>query len=144
MHLNERRDKREPLGPKNARFWFLHPCTCEWVKLTLKPGQRLAWFHGGQTDEGFSEETIEFSYLSHWAPPVVKCEGFSRSRDCDGLHHHGYEFFATLDNLAVEDRPIEYWDAKTHSFEVESWIKIPDWKKLREHQRDFTAEAAGY
>jgi len=129
---------------KKARFWFLHPCTCEWVKITLKPGQSLSWHHFQTTDEGFSEKSIELRYLCNWNPPVVKAEEFNRSRDCDGVMHNGFEVFSLIDELSAEDRPIEFWNRKTNTLDVERWIRVPNWKKLREYQRDFTAEAAGY
>ena len=129
--MNEKMQK-----PKNARFWWMHPCTCEWVRITLKPGEAMDWHHFQYTDEGFSETHVGFRYCE-WNPPVVKVEYFHRDRDCDGLHHSGSEVICTIDRLQEEER-------FACSTEVDSLIKIPDWKSLPEYQRDFTAESAGY
>lgn len=144
MNLNERRDKREPLGPKNARFWILHPCTCEWVKITLKPGKVLRWYHGENTDEGFSSQSFELEYHVYDDDLVVTLSTYNRSRDCDGLLEYEREVACNVNDLRAEDRPIESWNRKTNSLDVQEWIKIPDWQKVRCSQRDHTAEAAGY
>jgi len=112
--------------PPNARFWFV--INGDFVKLTLTPGQSLRIVHGGPTDEG---SYYESRLLCYWDGRVW-LDHYRRERDCDGLFESGGEYSAALDQLAAfqpfpdEDPP------------------MPRWRTASEHQRDHTAERAGY
>ena len=113
----------------NARFWVWHGDGV--VKLTLRPGQTLETYKGGNTDEGYSCESCRWSFDGEF----VTREWASWGRDCDGRHEAGGEDHCHLSQLhAVEP-----------SWEGLEGIMYPAWTKVDDTwQRDYTAEAAGY
>ena len=119
----------------NARFWiFLNR---GYVKVTLRPNQTLAWARGGEHEEGYFSEGVEF-YLD--ADGELTREEWSRGQDCDGPHSHGQELATTALDCqriaATRDAPDP---------ECPRWpVTRPKWAERSYEQRDLYAEAAGY
>lgn len=107
----------------NARFWVF--VNCGWVKLTLRPMERVQWHTARRTDEGFRCETWGWSYGGR----VVTQDRHEMETDCDGRHEHGELATCREDELV--------WDA-------EDFPPTPRWRYADLYQRDHTAEAAGY
>lgn len=107
-----------------ARFWDW--VNGGWVKITLRAGQVLSRTYGGPTDEGYSRtwERWEFDGAE------VEYECCTEGRDCDGRHESGCTVVAWVSELAIR--------IEGHA------LPIPNWRKESAHQRDHTAEAAGY
>jgi hypothetical protein len=111
----------------NVRFWeFINGSH---VKITLCPGQRLAWDQFERTDEGWSEtwETWELSKDGL----ALERECGSDGQDCDGRLSRGHTAIASAD-------PFTFVDC------YEFAGKRPDWQDADDWQRDQFAEAAGY
>ena len=116
---------------KNARFWTW--ANGAYVKLTLKPGQRLSWSRFIREDEGWSEsgETWE---LSRDGLAII-LEWYSDGCDCDGRLSNGGDMIASADPFTFEPSP------QCAPGEI---IMRPDWQDGDQYQRDYQAEAAGY
>jgi hypothetical protein len=112
---------------KTARFWIFY--NDGFIRLSLKPGQTLSFGKRYGTDEGWHSESESFEHCGeyvalHWGSDGV---------DCDGRLSRGGELHCPLNQLAaryVEDGPRGY--------------DLPEWEKVEESQRDYSAEAAGY
>jgi hypothetical protein len=118
----------------NARFWIWYPPAEGWVKLTLKPGQRLTLHWGGPHDEGYtySAETYEFTGYT------VICESTTSGCDCDGRLDTQLDVHCPLAKL--RDRDV-FADS---GLDVSRGIMAPKWERVTASQRDYAAEAAGY
>lgn len=134
--------------PPNARFWWFHSVTCEWVKITLAPGQTLSWAHGQQTDEGYSSSVVDFDYSVDFEAgdscPTVFVTEQDHSTDCDGRHWNEAKVFCPVEDLRIREKEVEEWDWRDGRLKVVDTIFTPGWEPLSRRQRDFTAEAAGY
>jgi hypothetical protein len=108
----------------NARFWTYYHC--DWVKLTLAPGQSFSHFTGQLTDEGFWKQYTRWSHEGDH----VREECLEGGRDCDGYHESEYAVTCSLDRLKER--------------EAHDGTPIPDWEKAYASQIDHAAEAAGY
>jgi hypothetical protein len=154
--------------PPNARFWEL--VHTGWVKLTLKPGQRMEHVTGGYHDEGWSREVDQWEYIpdGEWADvptfkyarqdgipgPVIVRHEYHDGTDCDGRHSSMVTSFAALDALRAEPcvgegPPVLEIDYRGRRHWVQSWVDLPgmfrpDWQRADASQRDYTAEAMGY
>ena len=120
----------------NARFWVWE--NDGWIKLTLKPGQTLRYFHGGLTDEGFSHHHQEFEYDAD--DGVVISRYTSHARDCDGPHDYECDSHCPVSELQA--RPPEPADPEWGTEEIP--VPRPEWRKVSASQRDYYAEAMGY
>ena len=123
------RDCYAEMPGRNARFWAF--VNLSWVKLTLKPGQSLAWGTGGRTDEGYSAESSQWEFdgetvLEQWA---------EWGRDCDGGHERSGERHCTLDMLRAQEADATEYGARPER---------PEWTDGAVECRDEYAEAAGY
>jgi hypothetical protein len=116
----------------NARFWTWW--NGGWVKLTLRPGQRLVLHAFRRTDEGYSEQHEEYKHEGS----AVRCEQYDSGRDCDGYTEHYSEHHCRLDQLQ-DDSAFERWSVPENE-----GIYTPAWQKLSAGQRDEYAELAGY
>ena len=113
---------------RNARFWvWWH---CEWVKLTLEPGQDLSATCGGRHEEGWSYTSKTWR---HDGDRVIR-ETTTNASDCDGRIDFYQDDFCLLENLKAEE-PFLHEDAE---------IRVPAWERLSASQRDHEAERAGY
>ena len=134
--------------PPVARFLWFHPCTCEWVKITLQPGQTLAWCHYQQTDEGYAMSHVEFEYSINFEDddscPTIFLVEKNDSQDCDGRHWEEIRRFCPLEDLKGRKLEGFDWDEKEQDMKVVEVLEVPAWEPLLARQRDFTAESAGY
>lgn len=127
----------------NARFWVWE--NDGWIKLTLKPGQTLRYFHGGLTDEGFSHHHQEFEYDAD--DGVVISRYTSHARDCDGPHDYECDSHCPVSELQARPPvkrgdPTEYGEGFEEQFDIP--VPRPEWRKVSASQRDYYAEAMGY
>lgn len=114
----------------NARFW-VH-CNGNPVKLTLREGQSLEWYHSGPSDEGWSAEGEQYTY----SDGEVRRRWISDGRDCDGrLTREGLDR-CSLTRLQAQ---VSGWN----EYDREG-IRFPEWQDLRSCQRDEYAEAMNY
>lgn len=90
---------------KNARFWIMNPANCDsLVKLTLKPGQRLAHGFGGPHEEGWSSHFETWTYDEY--SQGIQRQYVDDGRDCDGrLTEGGNDWSAVHDLAAVPHCP---------------------------------------
>jgi hypothetical protein len=114
------------MDKRNARFWIWH--ADGWVKLTLKPGQTLRTWTGGDHDEGWSTESHTFSHEGDH----VRDEWYHDGTDCDGRLSRGGVAMCALPRLAAR------CDRYTQPHRVPEWVDAGRW------QRDLAAEAMGY
>lgn len=112
---------------RTARFWT--HVNGGWVKLSVRWDRDLRVCYGGPCDEGYSYSQTTWKHTGDG----VREEWQDWGRDCDGRHESGGERFAPLDQLA---------DITTD--DVTGGPRIPNWTLADRHQRDYTAEAAGY
>ena len=115
---------------RNARFWVWENGAP--VKLTLRPGQSLAWASGGPTDEGWHRDETRWFYPAD--EPFVYRAWCSDGADCDGRL-----------TRAGEDRC--YLPALRHPHHTDPddpSICYPRWEELSASQRDQFAEMMGY
>lgn len=113
------------MNERTLRFWVWGPEG--WVRLSLKPGQRLDRVLGGPTDEGHGWEA---EWWEHRGDHVA-CGWHRWGRDCDGGYETGGEMVCTVANLAATESP-------------DGTVRIPHWATVDEYRRDEYAEAAGY
>ena len=95
------------------------------VTLAIKPGQKLHHTTGGQTEEGFDVTYTQWELSDDGLSLTL--EATRRAKDCDGR----VDWYTDL--IAV--------GTKENGF--------PDWREplidaIDYHQRDYSAEAAGY
>ncbi len=114
----------------NARFWIW---ANGWVKITLRPGQRLTHESGGPTDEGFSYTAETWTHEGDH----VRSEWEVNASDCDGRLDRGGASCCPLDKLRARDMHAE-------GFQENVGIFAPEWQDAGRYQRDYAAEAAGY
>lgn len=109
----------------NARFWIYYKDSV--VKLTLRPDEKVSFFEGGLTDEGYSYTTTFYYHRGDHLERVIR----TTSSDCDGR-------FDTC-NMHVCDL-----DALCSCYNEHVDIMYPDWQREHSYQRDYSAEMAGY
>ena len=123
----------------NIRFWKFNQ-NWNWVKITLRPGQKLThrkvWFNG----EGWS--LFEETWKSCIEDRQVTCTRFSDGRDCDGRLTTEDQFVCSWEDLKADRSTMDVDGGLRTSHEVE--IQRPTWKRLDSWQRDSFAEAMGY
>jgi hypothetical protein len=111
---------------KTARFWeFINE---DQVKLSLEDGQRLRYYSGTDTDEGFACQ----GYTWERDGDVINHHHDSWGRDCDGRHSTSSDYHVTLDKLTATP-PNEHRD-----------VAIPQWENGRVTCWDQYAEADNY
>lgn len=79
----------------NARFWFYWN---EPTKITLKPGQTLELFRGGQTEEGWYRENCVMEHEGEG----IRLHTSRDERDCDGRVGRFEEDYCLLEHLRSE------------------------------------------
>jgi hypothetical protein len=124
------RAKREQ--QPTARFWIMHPHNVDgFVRLTLRPGQSVAFHRGKPDSEGFTASAERYRY--DISERVIRRECASWGSDCDGRYKSFSDDVCPLDQLATV--PVE-WNGET--------INRPNWQQESASQRDYTAEAMNY
>ena len=115
---------------RTARFWVWE--NDGWIRLSLRTGQTLRWAQATATDEGWRRWGFEATFDGD----TVVLEEWSLERDCDGR----------LDSCSIVECPFGLLQAGGRSdFCVGIGQPLrPEWRKVRNRQRDYTAEAAGY
>lgn len=114
---------------RTLRFWDW--VNGGWVKIAVRPGQELTRYAGGPADEGYHCEDERYEHDGDG----VKYTRNAWGRDCDGRYEHSNEAFAHADKLA---------SVQPNADAPAGAPLVPSWVTLRERQRDYTAEAAGY
>lgn len=120
----------------NARIWeYIND---DYVKITLRPGQCLVWGRFGRDEEGWSSETTRWE----WDGTTLTFAFCMDGTDCDGrTSSHGC-FKTTRDKFAMKDTyPPGEICVTANGAEV---IHLPEWEKVSDGRRDYSAEAAGY
>lgn len=113
---------------KTCRFWIYH--NSSFVKITLRPGQKITLVEGGQTEEGYDTTYTDYT---HEGPIIVR--GTHRyARDCDGPFEWHYECTCIVQNLKSIELKCDDGDV----------IRSPGWKQVSCYQRDYYAERMGY
>lgn len=118
---------------KNARFWEW--VNDGWVKITLKPDQKLQHGTFSYTDEGWS------STLTEWYHDLdtVERSDFSDGVDCDGRISRSNESSCPIEYLKARDM------SQVDGMEKENAsIFAPEWEHGRGAVYDREAEKAGY
>jgi len=123
--------------PKKVRFW--EQINGDWVKLTIVPDQTIRHYRFTVTDEGWRSTEREYEYNSE--DGIVSAHIVRDGRDCDGRLTYTWEGY--FDPKGSTEPVFIGWDSKGNEM-FSSYMKKPEWIKTRAHQRDFTAEAAGY
>ena len=91
----------------------------------MKYGEKpLSWATGGPDDEGWSAEGWTVSHEGDH----VRLEWWSDGSDCEGRLSRG---------------GVSVWDGETYRKGHDGTF-VPAWQAEGSHQRDYTAEAAGY
>lgn len=111
----------------NARFWIFH--NLDWVKITLRPGQKIEFCHFEHTDEGFASSADRYENCGDFLLHSWMHDG----RDCDGRHSDSGERECRMDMLEADFT----WDETVD-------VRLPLWSKVESRQYDQFAEAAGY
>ena len=119
---------------RNARFWEY--VNGEWIKITVKPGQSLAWSQGGPNEEGWNMEGFRFRYIDD----AIRADYWSDGRDCDGRMSDSSSFTCPISRLQV--RKPNVFGGEVYG--PEDGSLLPAWDKLDSQHRDYSAEAAGY
>lgn len=126
----------------NARFWIHYREGV--VKITLRPGETLAFHHGGPSEEGSSHHEEVFEYIED--DEVIEHTVCSWGRDCDGGYSDTREFVASVHKLASE--PERFVDLGDTNWRGESILfhvpPTPDWVRKSSYCYDQYAEQAGY
>jgi len=106
------------------KFKVMHPVSCGEVTIKIREGQRLNYYMGRDTDEGF--ESMACTWFMDEG--VLYRDYYRRARDCDGLYEWGGVERAVMQSgqIVTNDFGYPVWDDVEHTF------------------RDHTAEAAGY
>ncbi len=111
---------------KSVRFWTTGP-TGDWVRLTVREGDPVAFDRRGPTEEGWSGYGERYALVGD----AVECESYSEGRDCDGYTSEWRLSRCAVDRLAVR--------------EVEGAPGLlPDWEPVDTRCRDEYAERMGY
>jgi hypothetical protein len=121
------------------RFWTHCPGNCDggFVKLTLRPGQRLSWGFCCETEEGWHSRFEGWTYDD--SQELLVHHISSDGVDCDGRLSRGSVLVCPVGEIAAEapnDYCQEHYDCKG--------VMLPAWREENAWQRDFAAEAAGY
>lgn len=117
---------------KTARFWVYWNQT--FARIVLSAGEDVSFHCSEDTDEGWSSKCDHYSFDGD----TVTLSSVTRGRDCDGL----LERFFTADCLVNE---LAASEPNSYTKEEYPYIgKVPAWKEIESHQRDHSAEAAGY
>jgi len=128
------------LPPPNARFWTR--LNGGHVKLTLQPGQRLAWGHVWRDDEGWSSEFSAWE----WDGAVLTQESGTDGTDCDGRLSTSYDSFCPLDKLRARqacDHVDLGWAQPIIEIPIPG-VFYPEWTRGCQAQREYSAEAMNY
>ena len=119
----------------NVRFW--HFANDDWVKVTLKEGQKLIHTRGEWHDEGWWHRETEFSFDG---TDLSRIE-FSDVIDCYGRLSSGSE--SVCHRSGTRKIPC-YIGSKGGIDGYSNDMFRPDWENINSFQRDYEAEKANY
>lgn len=109
---------------------FHHFFNDGYVKIKLRPGQKINWNQSSWNGEDRSWRAESFEYDADEKRLVYDYS--YGGRDCDGVSRAGGTMFADLGKLK---------EIPAYSY---PGILKPDWKEEDEWNRDYSAEAANY
>lgn len=112
------------MKPRNAKLWVWW--RDGFVKLKLKPGQKLACHHYEKCDEGHSFQHCEYEHTGE----TVTIKANAGGSDCDGHVANHYDAECRLENLS--------------KMTCMDGVNTPDWQDVKESRRDQFAEAMNY
>lgn len=121
--------------PMTVRIWI--SWRESYVRLTLHDNCPLVLSSGGPTDEGYSHSSEIYEYDAQQG--VVTSQIDQDAVDCDGRQTYHSEWIWPVDGPT---EPCIDVDSNGNLVELE--MQRPVWERLRAHQRDYSAEAAGY
>lgn len=113
-----------------ARFWVIHQGSP--VRVKLRAGQSVSAYEGGRTEEGYCDRGTRWTFDGE----VVWREWYTDARDCDGRVETSGADHCRVDRLGDH---VSGWEEDER--EGRTW---PHWDEEVYHQRDHSAEAAGY
>lgn len=116
-------------GIPNARFWIWYSAGDCWVKLTLRPFQRLNIVSGGPNEEGYSHTVKSYEHEGD----VVVSEKVTNASDCDGPLMTGGKWVCPIKELRVDEERL-----------LSDGVLRPKWRTVKRWQHDQFAEAMGY
>lgn len=120
-------------APYHVRFWdFVND---GFVKLTLKPGQKLRHSQSGQHDEGWWSRANTWEFDGN----EVVNQSLDDGTDCDGRLSRGITLACPVERLYARIQELPYAPDMGNGA-----IGLPDWKEVRSGQRDYTSEASNY
>ena len=110
-------------------------------EVILREGESYHTWHAEPTDEGFWSMAVIYSHEGD----VIRCEHYTKSRDCDGILETFSEVEARIDELAYERERLVSYDRNGNTVvKLSRKIKLPNWKQTHVSQRNQYAEMAGY
>jgi len=132
---------------RTARFWVL--IGCRWVRLSLRDGEALEYGWGERHEEGYHREYFKWYREGDTVYELCDTEG----RDCDGRVDSSS--LVRCHVLRLRGREVALWsdevDELAERLQLRQGkpvppraVRLPDWRRVEERQRDYTAEAAGY
>jgi len=118
---------------KNARFWSY--INGAFVKITLKPDQKMTWHMWEPTDEGFTAEIVTWENDTYLNAVVRDVQ--TNGSDCDGQHGYYQTDVCSINKLS--SRSVSFDDDETFRPKF-----VPEWQKQSSEVYDQFAQAAGY
>jgi len=112
---------------RNARLWIYYSPGDTWVKLTLKPGQTLAYGDSYSHDEGWTSTGSRYTHEGEH----LMLEWFSDGTDCDGRLSQSGTLYCAIGKLQTKPS-------------IDGQHMMPEWQELNSRQRDYAAETMGY
>ena len=116
----------------SVRVWFWNH---GWVRLTIKRGEVLRHWSGGEHEEGYSVTETEWRFDGR----NILHHVYAHGRDCDGGHSSSTDYLASHLLAATEA------EALNHGGKIEARPgDRPEWQRVNARQWDPFAELAGY
>jgi hypothetical protein len=121
-------ETEDPVPVKKASVQFNYWFRDEFQVVKLYRGYSRDFGVGGRTEEGYSYTNYRFLYDGE----KVTLEINTQASDCDGRLDSFRELVCPVDKLY------------SHRSTYDNQTMTPDWQRVEEHQRDYSAEAMGY
>ena len=119
---------RQGQTPRTARFWICGPAA-EPVRITLRPGESVAWGWGSTAWDGWSQAWERYTHDAETGR--IESEWVTDGRDCDGRLTQAGSSFVGYDGLSS-------------GYRESADVVYPEWEAGESSQRDEYAEASGY
>ena len=132
--------KTMSLNDYSVSFWTYHKN--KQLKISLKLGETKTLHVSGWHDEGYLSEYEVYSLYEVDGVLSVTYETHYYNSDCDGKHEHHSESICPVNDLHGG----RYFRAYTKRGCFRKCLpkRLPLWRKLNSHQRDFVAESMNY